>query len=87
MDVVDVIKFLVAVGITIYAFLSYMQLRGGYMSKPFVAFTIAGAFFVLASILDLSGFEEIHDIAGVISLSTLLAGFVVLYRTWTKFAQ
>jgi len=81
MDLLGAIRFLLAVGVTVYAFLTYQKLKGGTVGKPYAVLTACGLVGVCSATADFLGLDTAHDLLGIIFYVLLFVGFMFLYKS------
>ena len=81
MDLLDTIRLLLAVGVTVYAFLTYHRVKGGTVGKPYAILTACGFVGICASAADFLGSDIAHDLLGIIFYLLLFVGFMFLYKS------
>jgi len=81
LDLLDTIRLLLAVGVTVYAFLTYRKLRGGTVGKPYAILTTCGLVGLCAAVADSLGSDIAHDLLGITFYLLLFVGFMFLYKS------
>lgn len=87
MDLLDSVRVLLAAGVTIYAFLSYLKLQGGTMSVPYLVFTVCGFVGACSAASDALNLELAHGLFGILFYCLLFVGFWSVYRTWSRIGK
>jgi len=87
MALLDWVRVLLGIGVTIYAYLSYRKLRGGTMAEPYKIFTICGIAGTCSSVTDALEYNFVHGLLGIVFWALLFLGFWFLYQTWTRFGK
>jgi len=87
MGLLDWVKVTLAVGVTIYALLSYHRLKGGMMSEPYLVFVACGLVGACSAASDAIGLEVAQELLGIVFYCLLFVGFWSLCQTWRRFGS
>jgi len=82
---IDLVKLISAVGLSVYAYLLYRTFRGGLMARSYSLLVLSGLIFAVAELAELLRLDLLHDLGELVFLIVLLAGFVSAYRIWKRF--
>jgi len=69
-------------GFAIYAYMTYLKLKGGTMAQPYVILAVCGFVGVLSAVSDAFNFEVAHGLLGIVFFLLLLLGCWMIYQSW-----
>ena len=83
----DGVRAVLAVGVAVYAFVTYRKFRGGKMAEPYLIFTVSGIVGTCSAIADFLNLEVAHGLLGIVFYLLLLLGFMFIYRIWANMGK
>ena len=83
----SLVRAVLSGGFSIYAYMTYLKLKGGKMSEPYLVFVVCGIVGGLSAVSDATGYEVAHGLLGIVFFILLFLGCWSIYQTWTSFGK
>jgi len=80
----DLLRAILAGGVSLYAYLTYRKLRGGMLAHPYLVFVVCGMAGAFSALADSMNLEVAHGLLGIIFYALLLLGLWFVYDFWSN---
>ena len=76
-------RAVLSAGFAIYAYMTYLKLRGGLLAQPYLILAICGIVGVFSTVSDAFNYEVAHGLLGIVFFLLLFLGCWMIYQSWS----